>query len=191
MGGNIAVTYALENPDRLAGLVLVGSSGAPIEAQGGGMLAYTISQTPSLNQLMRHITPRSMVAKSLSQSVSNQDVVTEEAIDRYWELARYPGTRDATRVRLSTSRPPYTEEQMAGLAVPTLLMWGVEDALVPLAAAQWYAEHLPNSQLVSYDNIGHLPMEEHATHSASDLQAWLGTLPAISLEEGGAEEPVG
>ena len=182
MGGNIAVTYALENAERLDGLVLVGSSGAPIEQEGGGMLAYTISQTPGLNRLMRYITPRSMVAKSLSQSVSNQDAVTDEAIDRYWELARYPGTREATRIRLATERPPYTEEQMAGLTVPTLLIWGVEDALVPFAAAEWYEQNLPNSQLIAYQDIGHIPMEEHAEQSAKDLREWLESITPSAEE---------
>lgn len=176
MGGNIAVTYALENAERLDGLVLVGSSGAPVESDGGGMLAYTISQTPGLNRIMRYVTPRSMVAKSLSQSVSNQNVVTEEAIDRYWELARYPGTRDATRIRLATQRPPYAAEQMVSLGVPTLLVWGEEDALVSFDGAKWFDQHIPNSRLISYQNIGHLPMEEHAEQSAKDLREWLESL---------------
>lgn len=176
MGGNIAVTYALENPERLDGLVLVGASGAPIEQESGGMLAYTISQTPVLNKAMRYITPRSMVETSLRQSVTNEAVVTDEAVDRYWELARYPGTREATRVRLATSRPPYTAEQMAKVETPTLLIWGEQDALVPFAGARWYEEAVPNATLIAYPGIGHLPMEEHAEQSAADLRAWLESL---------------
>ena len=40
--------------------------------------------------------------RSLTQSVSNQAIVTDRAVDRYWELARYPGNRAATRQRFST-----------------------------------------------------------------------------------------
>ena len=43
MGGSIAMGYAIEHPERLAGLVLVNASGAPIRREGGGNLAFTLA----------------------------------------------------------------------------------------------------------------------------------------------------
>ncbi len=188
MGGWIAMGYALEHPGRLDGLVLVDASGAPVERKGGSNLAFKLAAIPGVGQVMSAMLPRSIIEKSLSQSVSNQVVVTPEAVDRYWELARYPGNRAATRKRFATPRHQYTPDEAAGMTVPTLVMWGEEDALVPYEAAGWYMEHLPNATLANYPDIGHIPMEEAPERSARDLRNWLD---GRSGSEAPAEEEAG
>ncbi|RDC60759.1 putative aminoacrylate hydrolase [Alteripontixanthobacter maritimus] len=175
MGGSIAMGYAMKHPEKLAGLVLVDAGGAPIrrEEDEGGNIGFTVAATPVIRNLITQITPRSMIAASLSQSVSNQDIVTPEAVDRYWELLRYPGNRQATLERFSNGWHVFKPRDVAMTSVPTLVMWGEEDALIPFAAGQWYARTLPNATLVSYPGIGHLPMEEAPKRSVRDLRAWL------------------
>lgn len=176
MGGGIAAAYAIAHPQKLDGLILVDAAGAPVKQEGGGNIGFTIARTPGLNQLMTQITPRSLVAQSLDQSVSNKALVTPEAIDRYWELLRYPGNRAATIVRFGQARKPFTSAGIAQVTVPTLIIWGEEDALIPFAAAQWYDRHLPRSTLVSIPAIGHLPMEEAPQESASAVRNWIEKL---------------
>ena len=173
MGGGIAMAYALANPARLDALVLVDASGAPIERVGGGNIAFTLAAMPLVGDVMAQVLPRSLVARSLSQSVANQDVVSEEAVTRYWELARYPGNRAATRQRFATPRTAFDPEAVARMEVPTLIVWGKEDALIPYEAALWYARHLPDATLAAYPGIGHLPHEEAAQASVADLRRWL------------------
>lgn len=173
MGGAIAMQYAIASPERLDGLVLVDASGAPIERDTDGNIAFKLAAMPGVGSVMSQVLPRSLVERSLSQSVSNQKIVTGEAVDRYWELARYPGNRDATRARFSTPRSAFSAEQVAQTDVPTLVMWGEEDKLIPYEAAGWYMDHLPDATLAAYPGIGHLPMEEAPERSAADLQQWL------------------
>lgn len=173
MGGSHTVAYAMEHPERLAGMILVDAGGAPIRTESKGNIGFTLMRTPVVNRLAEHITPRSLVAQSLSQSVSNQDIVTEEAIDRYWELLRYPGNRRATLARMQRNWAAFTAEDVAALDIPALVMWGDEDALISVDAATWYDETLPNSTLVIYEGIGHLPQEEHPEASISDVRNWL------------------
>ncbi len=175
MGGSIAMGYAIAHPERLAGLVLVDASGAPIEREGGGNLAFTLAAMPGVGTALSQVMPRSLIERSLSQSVSNQAVVTPEAVDRYWEMARYPGNRAATRERFGTERVPFTAEAVGSVDVPTLVMWGEEDALVPFAEATWFMEYLPRATLVSYPDIGHIPMEEAPDGSVQDLRDWLSS----------------
>ncbi len=174
MGGWIAAHYAVRHENRLAGLVLVDAAGAPIEEKdGGGNLAFTLAQIPLLNSVLATLTPRSLAETSLRQTVSNEAIVTDEMVDRYWELARYPGNRAATLKRF-TSEPVWLEAtQMAQIDVPVLVIWGEEDSLIPFEAAGWFMDHLPNAQLVSYPAIGHLPHEEAAEASLRDLRDWL------------------
>jgi len=133
--------------------------------------------TPGLRDIMKVITPRSMIETSLHQSVSNQAIITPAVVDRYWELLRYPGNRQATLDRFGSPRESATEAQVHAITTPTLIMWGAEDKLIPVASAAWFAGLLPNAKRVTYPGIGHLLMEETPDRSAADLTSWLATLP--------------
>lgn len=178
MGGWVAWNYALAHPERLAGLVLVDASGAPLppEIEPKPPIGFRIARTPVLNTLMRQITPRSMVEKSLRQSVSVQASVTPQVVDRYWELLRYPGNRRATGIRFSTPRETADLDKLARIATPTLLIWGGEDKLVPVEAAAVFDNAIPNSRAVIYADVGHIPMEEAPYRSVGDLSTFLAEL---------------
>lgn len=178
MGGAISVGYALEHPERLLGLVLVGASGSPVRNpdRAGGSIGFKLARMPVIKHAMEYITPRSLIEKSLQQSVSVKSVASDEAVDRYWEMLRYPGNRSATVARFGTPRENYTAQQMAQIAVPALLLFGEEDALIPLAAGEWYEDNLPNSRIVVYPGIGHLPHEEATEATLDELKNWLVNL---------------
>ncbi|HSJ77148.1 MAG TPA: alpha/beta hydrolase [Erythrobacter sp.] len=183
MGGKHALAFAAAHPDRVAGLVLVDASGGPMledkgdkarKDSGGGNIGFTIAQTPGINLLVEQITPRSLIAQSLEQSVSVKSVASEAAVDRYWELLRYPGNRRATLKRFGYPYEPLTEGEIAAITAPTLILWGEEDRLIPLAAGQWLAKTMPNAALKAYPRIGHLPQEEAVSATLGDLEPWLG-----------------
>ncbi len=175
MGGNVALSYALAHPERVTHLILVGSSGAPIRADRPAPIGFRIARMPVVREVAAHVTPRSVIARTLEQSVSVQSVVTDAAIDRYWRLLRAPGNRQATMTRFSQGIPQRTTADLAPLAgTPVLLMWGEEDALIPVAAALWFKAALPNARFVSYRRVGHLPHEEAPDRTAADVAAFLG-----------------
>lgn len=176
MGGSHTVGYALERPERLLGIVLVDAGGIKVKQEAEGNIGFSIARTPVLNQLIKHVTPRSLVEQSLRESVSNEDIVTDEAVDRYWELLRYPGNREATLERFSRGWAGFSEEKVKRITVPALIVWGEEDALIPVEAGKRYDALLPNSELVIYPKIGHLPQEEAPDATISDLKTWLANL---------------
>lgn len=179
MGGKHALAAAVAYPDRVAGLVLVDSSGPPITEEDddddddGGNIGFAIAMTPGINRIAEQITPRSLIKQSLEQSVSIQSVVTEEAVDRYWELLRYPGNRAATMARFSSPYDPLTKEEIASIAAPTLILWGEEDRLIPVSAARWLDEAMPDTELTIYPGIGHLPQEEAPQATLKRVRQWL------------------
>ena len=184
MGGKHALAFAAAHPERLTGLVLVDASGGPMlnvgkkEDEDSGNIGFTIAQTPGINLLVEQITPRGLIRQSLEQSVSVKAVVTEAAVDRYWELLRYPGNRRATLKRFGYPYDPLTEAEIAGITTPALILWGEEDRLIPVEAGRWLAKTMPAGRLVIYPKIGHLPQEEAPEATLGDLQAWLTEIAA-------------
>lgn len=184
MGGTHSVGFAMAHPERLVGMILVDAGGTPPQGEeGSGNIGFTIAAMPVARNIMQSVTPRSLIERSLKQTVYDEAIVTDAMVDRYWEMLRYPGNREATITRFSRGWTSYTAEQVAGVAVPTLILWGEKDALIPLAAGQWYAETLPFAQLVAYPNVGHLPQEELAAQSVADVRSWLVSAP-LSIETG-------
>jgi len=184
MGGKHALAFAVKYPERLTGLVLVDAAGGPMlklarkkdddsSSSSSSNIGFKIARMPGVNLLVEQITPRSLIAQSLEQSVSVKSVVTEQAIDRYWELLRYPGNRRATLKRFSLPYDPLTEAEIAGITVPTLILWGEEDRLIPLAAGEWLGKTMPDNSLVTYPKVGHLPHEEAVEATLGDLEPWL------------------
>jgi pimeloyl-ACP methyl ester carboxylesterase len=183
MGGKHALAYAIAHPERVTGLVLVDGSGGPMlkldkkkDDEDSGNIGFKIAQTPGINLLVEQITPRSLIAQSLEQSVSVKSVASEAAVDRYWEMLRYPGNRRATLKRFSQPYDPLGEAEIAAVATPALILWGEEDRLIPVEAGQWLAKTLPNNRLVVYPGIGHLPQEEAVAATLGDLLPWLDRL---------------
>lgn len=178
MGGWISTSYALSHPERVQGLALLNASGAPRKPEEGQLyLGAVIAQTPVLNSVMTMVTPRSLVRSSLEDSVGDPALIEEALVDRYWELLRYPGNRQAVIDRANSARGgPFQAEEIAGLTMPSLIIWGALDQVTPISGAQWYAEHLPTSVNVTYEGVAHLPMEEAPEISVRDFQNWLETI---------------
>jgi pimeloyl-ACP methyl ester carboxylesterase len=181
MGAKHALAYAIAHPARVSALVLVDGSGGPMlklnakdEDEDSGNIGFTIARMPGVNRLAEQITPRSLIAQSLTETVAVKSIVTEAMIDRYWELLRYPGNRRATLTRFTQPYDPLPEAAIARVTIPTLILWGQEDRIIPVEAGHWLAKTLPNNTLVTYPGIGHLPHEEAAAATLASLDAWLG-----------------
>ncbi len=173
MGGWVSWNYALAHPDKLTALILVDAAGAPDSEPTAIPIGFRLARAPVMRPILKVFTPRSIIAKSLDQTMSVKAPLTEAAIDRYWELVRYPGNRQATGDRGDVKRSPATPGQMQRLTMPTLVMWGAEDKLIPVRAADWFAREIPGAQKVIYPKVGHIPMEEVPDQSAAAVRAFL------------------
>lgn len=173
MGGWVAWNHALAFPDRVRGVILVDSSGAPDAAPSKLPIGFRLAQSPLMQPVMRVFTPRSIIRSSLETTVGDPDSVTDEQVDLYWNMLRYPGNREATRRRGEVRRDQATPEEVGRIHVPVLILWGARDTLIPVKAANWFKQALPDSKLIVYSDLGHIPMEEDPARTARDVRQWL------------------
>jgi pimeloyl-ACP methyl ester carboxylesterase len=188
MGGGVTWMYALAHPEKTDGLILVDAAGAPRWEAKSVPIGFRLARTPVINKLMLYISPRSIFEKSLLASISVKSLASPAMVDRYWELNRYPGNREATlqRFAYAHNNHPATKAQLSAIKAPVMIMWGAEDGLIPVSSAKWFADALPGAKSVIYPKVGHIPMEEVPDQSAADVKTWIGTLQPARTGEGNA-----
>lgn len=156
VGGRIAWKVAALHPDRVEKLVLISPDGF---ASPG--FAYGVApDVPAALQLMRVALPKWMLRMNLAPAYGDASRLTDANLARYHDLLRAPGVRPATLARMGQTVLEPPEPWLAKIVAPTLLLWGEQDALIPIANAQDYLSAIPNAILVSLPGLGHVPFEE-------------------------------
>ncbi len=87
---------------------------------------------------------------------------------RAWVLHEILQCRPTTATSILLSQTlPDARPVLDGLALPTLLAWGRDEKLMPIAAGEWIRDHVPGAELVLFERSGHCPMlEEPAAFNA-------------------------
>lgn len=172
LGGRIAWEIAVARPDLVARLVLVDPRGYAGEA-GPTPIAVRIAQVPVVGPLiMEHITPRSVIAASIRQAYGEPRKLTSDVLDRYYELLLRDGNRRA--LILQIQQESYADSyRIKTITVPTLILWGRRDHIVPVADAERFHNDITGNRLVIFDRLGHVPQEEGPAQSARALEDFL------------------
>lgn len=176
MGGGVAWAYALDHADKVQRLVLVDAAGWPMTQKGGASI-FAIMRNPLGRKLLRDIDTRPLVAQGLRAAYLDPKLVTPALIDRYVELARAPGHRDILLGLQTGARREATAADLSRIHVPTLVMVGQEDRLIPAADGEKFHKAIPGATLILYPGVGHVPMEQIPDRSAADLKTWLVAHP--------------
>ena len=151
-GGNLALRVALAAPERVTALWLMGCDPAAPQS-GGPDLVGGLQATPDA------------IFDMLAGLVVHKDHTPEAATFKAM-AKRIGGTAGAAQAMAIASRQDVTP-QLATLTMPTLVLWGADDALVPVAVGQKMADALPNAQFEVLRDCGHLPTLEKPAESAA------------------------
>ncbi len=170
IGGRIAWTFAALNPERVAKLVLISPDG--FESPG---IAYGQKpEVPAMVKLMQYFLPKALLRKNLEAAYGNPETLSNETVDRYYDLMLAPGVRGAMIARMAQTVRTDPRPLLQRIGAPVLLVWGEKDALIPLSNAADYARALPDSRIVSFPGLGHVPQEEAPAESLVPVRAFLG-----------------
>jgi 4,5:9,10-diseco-3-hydroxy-5,9,17-trioxoandrosta-1(10),2-diene-4-oate hydrolase len=174
LGGGTAVRLALEHPDRVGRLVLMGPGGLSLNL-------FHADPTEGVQRLMDFgANPtREALRAFISTMVVDQSLVTDELVEMRFADATAPGAQDAMRqMGMSFWNPDTAEDGLLWreahrLRHQTLLTWGREDRVNPLDGALVALKTIRKAQLHVFPNCGHWAQIEAAAEFADVCTAFL------------------
>lgn len=171
-GGQLAWRFALAHPERSARLVLVDAAGYPRNAESVP-IGFRLAGIPALAPLMGRLLPRSMIESSVRNVYGDPDKVDDGLVERYYQLTLRAGNRQALRQRFAQAPSGELHERIGELELPTLIIWGGRDRLIPVSNAERFAADIEGSQLVLFEALGHVPQEEEPQRTVAVLISFL------------------
>jgi pimeloyl-ACP methyl ester carboxylesterase len=174
MGGAVALTAAINYPERVDALILVDSS-AFNEVSGGASLAPAYLRWPYIGGAVTALalTSDSLVREGLRKSFYDGSKVTEERVAAYYRPLRTRGGQRAARLVRDQRDYTQIENSLDKIRQPALLIWGAQDRLNILEDGKRLHAKLAGSQLVVFDNCGHLPQEEMPERFAREVTKFM------------------
>jgi pimeloyl-ACP methyl ester carboxylesterase len=182
MGGGFALGFTIRAPERVERLVLVNSAGLGREIPGG-VLSYLTMRLPFVDELRWALLlrNRSLARRILCGPLVNwKEFLSEEVLDQIIRLARRAGTGAAFR-QLQRSeyqwqglRTNYSP-QLSEVNIPTLIVHGAKDTIVPVSWAERAHSLIRNSKLEIIHECGHMPPVEHPELFNEILRRFLRT----------------
>jgi pimeloyl-ACP methyl ester carboxylesterase len=156
LGGATAMLVAAGHPDRVAALVLV----APATPESRVGWPVRLIQAPVVGEVALALASRPIVAYGLRRWLfADAGRVTAHAIDDAWFPLTIPGTRRAALLAVRSERRRYLGLE-ARIRVPTLIVWGREDRVIPAAESERLRSRIAGSRLVVLPDAGHLSQRE-------------------------------
>lgn len=173
LGGLAAWRFAAANPSRVSALVLVSPGAYPTNGVGDTPLS-----PPAPMALFLRTAPDVGVAATLGNIYFDKSYVTPEKIALVRDMMRQPGNGDAYVQSIEEFSLPDPEPLLSSISAPTLILWGKQDAVIPVGHGERMTAVIPNSELISYENVGHVAQEEAANQTIADVKAFLTSIEA-------------
>jgi pimeloyl-ACP methyl ester carboxylesterase len=173
-GGYLTWNYALHQPQKVKKIILLDAAGFSRKEEDIDNIGFRMALNPYTSKITEIITPKFVVKKSVENVYGDISKIQDGTIDRYYDLLLREGNRAgfAKILRKLTSVPDLSEK-ISNVKQPTLIMWGDKDNLIPLDNAFKFEELIENSELIIYEGVGHIPMEEIPFESVKDVIKFL------------------
>jgi len=172
LGGAVAWRTALAHPWRVQKLILVDAVGYP-DHPLSVPIGFRLAKLSALTWLLKNTLPRSLVEQGLRNIFGDARRVTREMVDRAVAINQREGNRQALAERFRQRRPDALFKRIPELKLPTLILWGGRDRLIPPEDAKRFHRDIAGSTLVIFDDLGHAPEEEDPTRTVAAVKQFL------------------
>ena len=164
LGGWLAFQMALDYPERVLGIVSMGTGGA--------------KQTAALKAHANPVLTEEGIKKTLSMFVVNKDLITDELVKVRFDSAKNDyasdrlmdvvGARDRDRFEF-----PLDFEKMKEIKVPVLLIHGVQDVVIPVSRSWDILNIVPHADAHIFSQCGHWSQVEKSEEFNTVIKNYL------------------
>lgn len=167
-GGLVAWNFAVQHPDRVDRLILVDSAAWSIN----GVTEKAVPVPPAMQAYLLNPTLAG-VAASAALIYAHPERLPPQRLEQMRAMIARPGNGPALIAHLEQFTLPDPTAALRRVKAPTLILWGSEDKVIPVAHAGQIAALIPNSRSIIYNDVGHSPQEEAPAKSIADLREFL------------------
>lgn len=170
LGGWLAWEFTLKLPQRVNKLILVSAAG--FLEDRNLPLPFKMARTPFIGKVIKYVVKKNVLEQFVRQVYADQNKITPELINRYHDLFSREGNPEAF-LALANGKFKDHSKHLKRIKSPTLILWGEDDAWLPLENGYRFKDSIPGSKLIIYEGAGHIPMEEIPEITAQDSLAFL------------------
>jgi len=165
LGGWTAAAFALAHPEKVERLVLVDAAGFALEK---GFDPYTLN---GLNPSTREGMAQVLSLITYNKQMFSNPAVIDAAFAR--KIAAGDGYTIQRFVDSIIHSEDVLDNRLSGIKQPTLIIWGREDGLTPMALGERFKKEILGSELLIIDKCGHVPQIEKAAEFNAALVKFL------------------
>ncbi len=164
LGAGVAMGMALNYPHLADKLVLIGGFPQGV-SEKAAMMAYRVFLRFEPVFLLRigfHLSGKALLRLTLEKLVVDKSLITDAVIDRAYRFRTFSGSAHALFSSRNNIRrwEEHYAPRIPEITAPTLVMWGMDDPLFPLAVGEELHQQIPNSEFQVIKDAGHLAMWE-------------------------------
>ena len=169
LGGAAALRIALDRPESVRGLALVNSAGLGQEIN------------PELLDRVEAEPSKEEVRRLLELFYEDKLLIRDRGVEEMYRALTSPGATEAVRAAAAANFDREGQridlrDRLGEVGVPTLVVWGELDRVIPVAHAAAAAEAIPGAWMEVMEGIGHVPQVEDAAGFARLLDRFVRSI---------------
>lgn len=164
LGGWLAFQFAIDHPERLAGIISMGTGGAKLTGALKGHSNPTLTREGIRDTLELFVVDKSLITEELVELRYNS-ALNDTASDRLKEVV---AARDRDRNEL-----PLDFDKLAELDMPVLLIHGTQDKVIPVSRTWDLLNVVPHADVHIFSQCGHWSQVERADEFNRVIKQWL------------------
>jgi len=173
LGGYVSWSYAIHKPERVKTLNLI----APIAYSQQLPFPLSLISAPLISKIVPYIRPTLTARIGLQCVYGDPSRInyarTKNSVDPDMSLDKRKNiVQVAVQLRKESKNISFSNK-LKNIKQPTLIAWGEKDSLTPVTLAKRLISDIPDSKLIVYPNVGHIPMEEIPETTMSDYKDFL------------------